>query len=178
MRIVLSLTLLFFLGLVVLSVAGIFFAIAVPIMSRQEAVVVGPTNSEWAPIPKNEVGTASSIPPGGMNHQSIVVEAVPGSVVLPGPGVTQNVVPTSSTRVGLAVFPLMLLGFVVLGVIGAVGKLFRGNGHYGSREDPDEVRMMQEIYQGLSGLERRVESLETLLLDRAMAREGEGWKKG
>ncbi len=34
----------------------------------------------------------------------------------------------------------------------------------------DEARMIQEIYQGLSKMEERVESLETILLDRERAR--------
>jgi phage shock protein B len=34
------------------------------------------------------------------------------------------------------------------------------------RQLADEARMVQEIYQGMSELENRVESLETLLLDR------------
>ena len=33
--------------------------------------------------------------------------------------------------------------------------------------EPDETRMMQEIYHGLSRMEKRVEALETILLDRA-----------
>jgi hypothetical protein len=33
--------------------------------------------------------------------------------------------------------------------------------------DADEARVMQEIHQGLAKLESRVESLETLLLERA-----------
>jgi phage shock protein B len=30
----------------------------------------------------------------------------------------------------------------------------------------DETRMIQEIYQGLSKMEQRIEALETILLDR------------
>ena len=40
-------------------------------------------------------------------------------------------------------------------------KSLRGNGAGG-----DEAQLMQELYQGLSRLEDRVESLETILLDR------------
>jgi phage shock protein B len=33
------------------------------------------------------------------------------------------------------------------------------------KHQSDETRMIQEIYQGLSRMEERVESLETILLD-------------
>ena len=44
--------------------------------------------------------------------------------------------------------------------------VFRGsNGRY--KEAPaDETRMMQEIYRSLSQMEKRIEALETILLDR------------
>ena len=32
--------------------------------------------------------------------------------------------------------------------------------------DPDEARLIQELHQGLGRLEERVESLETILMDR------------
>lgn len=35
-----------------------------------------------------------------------------------------------------------------------------------ARVDMEQTRIVQEIYQGLSQMERRIESLETLLLDR------------
>lgn len=45
-------------------------------------------------------------------------------------------------------------------------KLFRGGVSGRGREDQaEETRMIQEIYQGLSRMEKRVESLETILLD-------------
>lgn len=148
MRVVGLLFITFFLGLVMLSVAGIFIAIAVPNFSRTE----GPTTAT-------------------------VVEAMPGSAH-PGPVVTHTFVPATSARIVISLVPLCLVVLLVVGGIVMVVKQTRSDGKSGSRENPDEVRMMQEIYQGLSGLERRVESLETLLLDRAMAREGEGWKRG
>jgi phage shock protein B len=36
----------------------------------------------------------------------------------------------------------------------------------GSELDADETRLMQEIHQGLSRMEERVEALETILIDR------------
>ncbi len=45
------------------------------------------------------------------------------------------------------------------------------------RLDAEESRIMQELYRGMSRLEERVESLETILLDRA-SRSGPGGKTG
>lgn len=45
------------------------------------------------------------------------------------------------------------------------------------RLDAEESRIMQELYRGMSRLEERVESLETILLDRA-SRSGSGGKTG
>jgi phage shock protein B len=145
MRVVGLLFITFFLGLVMLSMASIIFAIRVPSSSRAQVATTA--------------------------------EAVPGPE-LSGPAMTHTAVPAASARLVLSLLPLGLVVLLVVGGIGAVVRLTRSDGKSGSRESPDEVRMMQEIYQGLSGLERRVESLETLLLDRAMAREGEGWKRG
>ncbi len=54
----------------------------------------------------------------------------------------------------------------VLGVtIVLIIKVLKG-GRSGRGLDDDEARVMQEIHQGLERMERRVEALETLLLDR------------
>jgi phage shock protein B len=37
----------------------------------------------------------------------------------------------------------------------------------GQRLQTEEAKMIQEIYQGLSKMEKRVEALETLILDRS-----------
>lgn len=145
MRIVLGVALVVFLGLVMLSMATIFFSIAVPSFSRAQ--------------------------------MATTAETVPGSEVS-GLTVTHTPAPGTRARITLAWFPVCLLGLLVLGGIGLVVKLFRSDDSTRLREKPDEIRILQEVYQGLSGLERRVESLETLLLDRAMAREGEEWKRG
>ncbi len=59
---------------------------------------------------------------------------------------------------------LVLPVALIAGVIYLVCKIFRGSP--GDREERmDEARMIQEIYQGLSRMERRVETLETLLLE-------------
>lgn len=58
---------------------------------------------------------------------------------------------------------LVLAGVVAMGAALAV-KAIRGWGHSGNRTD--EARLIQEVYQGLERLERRVEALETILSDR------------
>jgi len=59
---------------------------------------------------------------------------------------------------------------LALGVIGgtllmAIKMRHDGMSRKGRREQAEEAGMIQEIYQGLSRLEERVESLETLLMD-------------
>ncbi len=145
MRIVISMVGVVFLGLVMLSIATIFFAIAVPTFSRAQIATTA--------------------------------EAIPGSE-MSGLTVTHTPAPGTRVRFTLAWFPICLLGLLVLGGIGLVVKLFRSDDRTRLREKPDEIRILQEVYQGLSGLERRVESLETILLDRAIIRDGEDWKRG
>jgi phage shock protein B len=58
---------------------------------------------------------------------------------------------------------LVLAGIAAIIVALAV-KLFRGAGDRASRTD--DARIIQELYRGLSRLEQRVESLETILTDR------------
>jgi len=54
----------------------------------------------------------------------------------------------------------------VLGVmIVVIIKVLKG-GRSGKGLDDDEARIMQEIHQGLERMEKRVEALETLLLDK------------
>jgi phage shock protein B len=58
------------------------------------------------------------------------------------------------------------VGLVLLLLTGAGVALFRmikGGSQPGS--DPDEARLIQELHQGLSRMEERVESLETILMD-------------
>jgi len=62
-----------------------------------------------------------------------------------------------------------MVPLVILACIGLVAwKVLKGNAS-ANREslDAQESRIMQQLYRGLSRLEGRVESLETLLLDRA-----------
>ena len=58
---------------------------------------------------------------------------------------------------------LILAGIGAL-VIALAVKAVRGLRQTGSRED--DARLIQEVYQGLDRLERRIETLETILSDR------------
>lgn len=59
---------------------------------------------------------------------------------------------------------------VVLGFILAAIKLLRGRRRNGAQDQADEAQMIQDIYQGLERMESRVESLETLLMERDVER--------
>ena len=59
---------------------------------------------------------------------------------------------------------LAILGWIFLSALA----ILKGKSKSGNPEmDADEARAMQEIHQGLTKLESRVESLETLLLEKA-----------
>jgi phage shock protein B len=60
---------------------------------------------------------------------------------------------------------LLILGAIFIAVVVWAIKAVRGNGAGDSLRN-DEAKLMQELYQSLSKLEERVESLETILLDR------------
>ena len=60
---------------------------------------------------------------------------------------------------------LLILGVIFIAVVVWAIKAVRGAGS-GDTMKSDEAKLMQELYQGLSKLEERVESLETILLDR------------
>lgn len=60
-----------------------------------------------------------------------------------------------------------IIGLAILGTIFLLGvKIVKGGGPQGRAATSDEARLAQELYQGLERLEERVESLETLLLER------------
>jgi len=64
---------------------------------------------------------------------------------------------------GGLILALAIISSTILTVI----KIFRGGVSRKSQKlEADEAGMIQEIYQGLSKMESRVEALETLLLDR------------
>ena len=63
---------------------------------------------------------------------------------------------------GGSVLILTIIGSTILIAI----KVIRGGvSRSGQKIQSDEARMIQEIYQGLSRMEERVEALETLILD-------------
>jgi mannose/fructose/N-acetylgalactosamine-specific phosphotransferase system component IID len=66
------------------------------------------------------------------------------------------------------IFGASLLGLVVIGgVILLAIKIIKGGVSPGNKvQDAAEAKMIQEIHQGLSRMEARVDSLETILLDR------------
>lgn len=63
----------------------------------------------------------------------------------------------------LIVFGSLLLGLLIIAWM--VVRLLRG-GRNAHSSNAEESQLMQELYHGLTRLEQRVESLETLLLDR------------
>lgn len=64
---------------------------------------------------------------------------------------------------GGSVLALVIIGSTILMAI----KILKGGlSQKGQKLQTDEARMIQEIYQGLSRMEGRVEALETIILDR------------
>ena len=64
---------------------------------------------------------------------------------------------------GGAILILAIIGSTILMAI----KIIKGGvSRKGQNIQTDEARMIQEIYQGLSRMEERVEALETIILDR------------
>ncbi len=67
-----------------------------------------------------------------------------------------------------AVFGLILLALAIMGGVAvAILRLIRGpQGRKAAQADEEEARMIQELHQGLKRMESRIESLETILLER------------
>ena len=65
------------------------------------------------------------------------------------------------------IFGGLVLGLAIVGSTILMGiKMFRGDASRRSqRLQAEEARMIQEIYQGLSRMEKRVEALETIILE-------------
>jgi phage shock protein B len=66
---------------------------------------------------------------------------------------------------------LLVFGIPIIAIVGGIFlsalKILKGEGKRKSASnDAEEARMIQDIYHGLVKMEQRVESLETLLLDR------------
>jgi len=61
---------------------------------------------------------------------------------------------------------IIALAIIASTILGSI-RIIRGGVSRKSRKlEADEAGMIQELYQGLSKMESRVEALETLLLDR------------
>ena len=76
-----------------------------------------------------------------------------------------------------AFMPVVILGVIllILVVLSSTAviilKILKGGASpKGQKTKTDEAKMIQEIYQGLAKMEERVESLETILLERERSR--------
>lgn len=65
---------------------------------------------------------------------------------------------------------LLLFVSVVACVVGLLGGAMRMAGHSPRPKDAEDVRIMQEIHNGLTRMEERIEALETILLEREETR--------
>ena len=63
---------------------------------------------------------------------------------------------------GGAILALVIIGSTILMAI----RIFKGDAsRKGQKLESEEARMVQEIYQGLSKMEKRIEAIETIILD-------------
>ncbi len=65
---------------------------------------------------------------------------------------------------------LIVFGFISSTILIAIKLIKGGASKTVQKGHADEARMIQEIYQGLARMEERVESLETILMERERAR--------
>ncbi len=74
----------------------------------------------------------------------------------------------SSVLILIIIFGGSVLVLAIIGSTILIGvKILKGGvSRKGQNLQADETRMIQEIYQGLSRMEERVEALETIILDR------------
>ncbi|MCK5098289.1 MAG: phage-shock protein [Desulfobacteraceae bacterium] len=66
--------------------------------------------------------------------------------------------------IGGAILLLLTIGLLIIGIIKAAK-----TGGFSKKEkaaNTEETKMIQDIYHGLSKMEERIETLETILLDR------------
>jgi phage shock protein B len=66
------------------------------------------------------------------------------------------------------IFGGVVLGLAIIGSTILMGlKIIKGGvSRKGQRSDTEETQMIQEIYHGLAGMEKRVEALETIMIER------------
>ena len=68
-----------------------------------------------------------------------------------------------ATVFGGIVLALAIIGSTILMAI----KIIKGGmSRSGQKSQAEEAKMIQEIYEGLSKMEQRIDSLETIILDR------------
>jgi len=65
---------------------------------------------------------------------------------------------------------LIFFSFLFSIIVIFVKLLKGGASSKGQKANADEAKMIQEIYQGMARMEERVESLETILIERERAR--------
>lgn len=73
----------------------------------------------------------------------------------------------NTVLIAAIVFGGIVLALVIVGstILMAIRILKGGFGPKGRDIEAEEARMIQQIYQGLSSMEKRVDSLETILLE-------------
>ena len=77
----------------------------------------------------------------------------------------------SITGITIVFIVIALPLIIIAGAILLAIKIIKGGASSGDpKEQANETRMIQEIYQGLGRMEERVEALETILLDREKGR--------
>ncbi|MCG8566088.1 MAG: phage shock protein B [Desulfobacterales bacterium] len=71
---------------------------------------------------------------------------------------------------GGALLLLIALGVIIIGIIRTAKS--GGSPKVSAKTRSEETQMIQEIYNGLNRMEKRVEALETILMDRSGANQG------
>lgn len=81
-----------------------------------------------------------------------------------------------SAFVPVAILGIVLLCLVIICSTVLIGlKILKGGvSPKGQRDHANEAKIIQEIYQGLARMEERVESLETILLERERSGKEQG----
>jgi phage shock protein B len=76
----------------------------------------------------------------------------------------------------MSVFPvavIVMLGLMGIGIAWAAAFAVRKPTRQEKQIDGEETQIVQEVYRGLTNMEKRIESLETILLDRARESRGD-----
>jgi phage shock protein B len=76
------------------------------------------------------------------------------------------VVETTLLGYALQIIPLLLLALVLIVPLLLVGALFKKSRPAVVERDNQDAQVMQDIHNGLTRMEKRVESLETILMNR------------